>query len=297
MSAKIIIGTASWSDPEFVRDWYPPGLRPAERLPYYAQRFDMVELNSSFYGIPEPRLVEQWVQATPPGFTFDVKLHQLLSRHACDVKMLPKSLQRVAQTDARNRVVLTPEIEQAAMEEFLGAVEPMVRSGKMGVLLLQLSPSFSPRAHRLEELESLLGQLSPRPVAVELRNRNWMTGDQLERTAQFLGEHRATMVSVDAPKSEHFTVTPAVDLVTNPKIAYLRLHGRDEHAYLTGKTVAARFDYDYSDAELVEVKERVDDLGKQVMVVHVIFNNNRSDYAPQAAMRFQRVVGQAVPGE
>lgn len=132
MSAKIIIGTASWSDPEFVRDWYPAGLRPAERLPYYAQRFDMVELNSSFYGIPETRLVEQWVQATPPGFTFDVKLHQLLSRHACEVKMLPKSLQRVAQTDARNRVVLMPEIEQAAVEEFLGSLEPMVRSGKNG---------------------------------------------------------------------------------------------------------------------------------------------------------------------
>jgi len=141
----------------------------------------------------------------------------------------------------------------------------------------------------------MLAQLAPRPLAVELRNRNWVTGDRLEETSRFLAERKATLVAVDTPKSEHFSVMPGLNVVTNPTTAYLRLHGRNEHAYLTGKTVAERFDYDYSDDELEEVKDRVEDLGEQAQVVHIVFNNNRSDYAPQAALRFRRIMGQAVP--
>lgn len=293
--ARILIGTASWSDPEFVRDWYPKGLRAAERLPYYAERFGMVELNSSFYAIPEPKLAEQWARSTPADFVFHVKLHQLLSRHSCQLKLLPKSLQRGAKTMGRGRVVLDPDLEHAVVEEFLRGIEPLEAADKMGLLLLQLSPAFSPRNSRLDDLEPMLAQLAPRPVAVELRNRHWVMGEQLGRTTRFLAEHRATLVAVDTPQSEHFSVMPALDAVTNPATAYLRLHGRNEHAYLTGKTVAERFDYDYSDAELEEVKERVTELGAQAEVVHVVFNNNRSDYAPAAALRFRRIMGQAVP--
>src|SRR4051812_13892842 len=223
--AQVLIGTASWSDPEFVRDWYPKGLRAAERLPYYAQRFDLVEVNSTFYGIPEPRLAEQWARATPERFRFDVKLHQLVSRHSCQLKLLPKTLQRVATTMGRGRVVLDPDLERAAVEEFLRGIEPLEAAGKLGLLLLQLSPAFSPRNSRLDELEPMLGQLAPRPLAVELRNRNWVIGDQLEKTAQFLAERRASLVAVDAPRSEHFSVMPALNVVTNPTAAYLRLHG------------------------------------------------------------------------
>jgi uncharacterized protein YecE (DUF72 family) len=293
--AKVLIGTASWSDPEFVRDWYPKGLRAADRLPYYAERFDLVELNSSFYAIPEAKVAEQWVRATPARFLFDVKLHQLLSRHSCQLKMLPKSLQRVATTMGKGRVVLDPDLERAAVEEFLRGIEPLEAAGKLGLLLLQLSPAFSPRNSRLDDLEPMLGQLAPRPVAVELRNRNWVVGAQLEQTTRFLAERRATLVAVDAPRSEHFSVMPALHAVTNPTAAYLRLHGRNEHAYLTGRTVAERFDYDYSDDELQEVKERVAGFAEQAQVVHVVFNNNRSDYAPEAALRFRRIMGQAVP--
>jgi uncharacterized protein YecE (DUF72 family) len=293
--AKVLIGTASWSDPEFVRDWYPKGLRAPDRLPYYAERFEMVEMNSSFYAIPDPKVAAQWARSTPDKFIFDVKLHQLLSRHSCQLKLLPKSLQRMATTMGRGRVVLDPDIERAAVEEFLRGIEPLEAAGKMGLLLLQLSPAFSPRHSRLDELEPMLAQLAPRPVAVELRNRNWVIGEQLEKTTQFLAERRASLVAVDTPKSEHFSVMPSLNVVTNPATAYLRLHGRNEHAYLTGKTVAERFDYDYSEAELEDVSERVEELARQAQVVHVVFNNNRSDYAPEAAPRFRRIMGQAVP--
>src|SRR5438094_5068614 len=83
-----------------------------------------------------------------------------------------------------------------------------------------------------------------------------------------------------------------VDEVTNSKVAYLRLHGRNEKAYITGKTVAARFDYDYTDREIAEVAERSKKLARATRELHVIFNNNNLDYAPRAAVRLRVALGQ-----
>jgi uncharacterized protein YecE (DUF72 family) len=85
MAGKILVGTASWTDPGFIADWYPPKLAASQRLRWYAQHFGMVELNSSFYAIPAARQVERWSQEVPKGFVFDVKLHRLLSRHSTTI--------------------------------------------------------------------------------------------------------------------------------------------------------------------------------------------------------------------
>ena len=292
MPSNLLIGTASWSDPEFVRDWYPRGLPAQERLRFYAGRFQMVELNSSFYGIPQKRQVQQWTQVTPPGFTFNVKLHKLLSRHSCEKKMLPPALQKIAETTGNDRVKLTPEIEVATAKAFLEAIQPFQVAGKLGALLLQLSPSFSPRQNRLAELEPLLDLLASCTVAMELRNRNWVEGNHLAQTTGFLRERRVTLVSVDAPQSENFNVMPALDAITNPSLAYLRLHGRNAHGYISGKSVPERFDYDYRDDELEDVYRRVNRLGSQTDHVYVIFNNNRSNFAPKNAIRFREIAGQ-----
>ncbi len=205
-----------------------------ERLGWYAQHFDLVEVNSTFYSVPEPRMVERWCAATPNEFMFDVKLHQLFSFH-------------------------------------------------------------SPRKHQLKELEPLIEMLGDYDIAIEFRNRNWAIGDQLQPTIHFVREHRAIFVNVDAPASDHFTVMPSdVDEVTNPKTAYLRLHGRNAKAYITGKTVAARFDYDYKDNEITEVAERSKKLAREARDVHAIFNNNNLDYAPRAALRLRKALGQIV---
>jgi len=132
-------------------------------------------------------------------------------------------------------------------------------------------------------------------LAIEFRNRNWAIGDQLESTIDFLRRHRVIFVNVDAPASDHFTVMPSnVDEVTNTKIAYLRLHGRNAKAYITGKTVASRFNYDYKDEEIVEVANRSNELARRARDVHVIFNNNNLDYAPRAALRLRKALGQIV---
>ena len=292
---RILVGTASWSDPGFVERWYPKGMRAGERLGWYAQHFEMVEVNSTFYAIPEPRMVERWCANTPDNFIFDVKLHQLLSRHSAPAKLLPPELQRQATTNEKGKVELTPEIEEAVTRALLQSVEILRLRGKLGALLLQLSPAFSPRKHSLDELDQLFSATREYRLAVEFRNRNWFVPDQGKATLQFLKDRNIAFVNVDAPEAEHFTIVPSdINEVTNPQLAYLRLHGRDAKAYLTGRTVASRFNYDYQPAEISEVADRSNNLARKAREVHVVFNNNALDYAPRAALRLREALGQMV---
>jgi len=266
-----------------------------ERLAWYAQHFEMVEVNSTFYSVPDPRTVERWCATTPNDFVFDVKLHQLFSFHSTNRKLLPAELQRTAQTDAKGKVTATPVLRDALLRSFLRPISILQSAGKLGVLLLQLSPAFSPRKHELNELKPLIEQLRDYAVAIEFRNRNWVVGDQLKSTADFLRKHRAGFVNVDAPAVDHFSIVPSdLNEITNHRFSYLRLHGRDAKAYLTGKTVAARFNYDYSGAEISDVAKRSKKLARDVKAVHVVFNNNNLDYAPRAAIRLRKALGQNV---
>ena len=294
-AGKILVGTASWSDPGFVERWYPKKMPAGERLQWYAQHFEMVEVNSTFYSVPEPRMVERWCAATPDDFTFDVKLHQLFSFHSTPAKLLPPDLQRRAETNAKGIVKSTPELQEALLGTFLRSMSIFRAARKLGVLLLQLSPAFSPRKHQLSELQPLMDMLSDYDLAIEFRNRNWAAGDQLKSTIDFVRKHRAIFVNVDTPASDHFMVMPSdIDEVTNSDVAYLRLHGRNAKAYITGKTVAARFDYDYSESEIAEVAQRSRKLAKEARESHVIFNNNNLDYAPRAALGLRKALGQIV---
>lgn len=267
-----------------------------ERLGWYAQHFEMVEVNSTFYSVPDFRTVERWCRATPNDFVFDVKLHQLFSFHSTQSKLLPPALQRIASTDPRGKVNVSPELRDKLLETFLGTMAILESAGKLGVFLLQLSPAFSPRKHELGELEPLITGLRGYSLAIEFRNRNWVVGDQLKSTTEFLRMRNVGFVNVDAPSAEHFSIVPSeLNEVTNPNFAYLRLHGRDPKAYLTGKTVAKRFDYDYSSDEIDEVADRSRKLAGEAKDVHVVFNNNNLDYAPRAAINLRQALGQKVP--
>ena len=285
---KIRVGTASWTDPGFVADWYPKGLPAGDRLRWYADHFDMVEVNSSFYSVLNYRQVEKWCREVPERFVFNVKLHRLLSRHSTAPKMLPPDLREKFKIE-KEKVELNPALEKELTQRFIREIEPLRQSRSLGALLLQLSPSFSPRNNALSELENLFASLKGYNVAVELRNRGWAIGEQLANTEEFFRKHRVTFVCVDAPQDSHFMILPSIDLITNPKLVYLRIHGRDARRYITGKSVAERFNYQYSDEELRELTERAAGLAKQAKEVHVVFNNNAHDYAPRDAARFREL--------
>lgn len=292
MAGRILVGTSSWSDPGFVEEWYPPGMPARDRLPWYAQRFEVVEVNSTFYAIPETGTVARWARATPPGFVFDVKLHRLLSRHAAQLESLPPDLREGVEMTSRGRVRLTPELERAMVERTVEAIAPLEGEGKLGALLLQLTPGFSPHDHELSELEPLIVGLRPRRVAVELRHRGWVEGERAERTLSELSELGAAFVAVDAPRAEHVPILPPVDAVTRDDLAYMRAHGRNAEGYMTGRTVAERFGWTYTDEELEEIGSRARAMAEQAAEVHVLFNNNRGADAPTSARRMRQLFGQ-----
>jgi uncharacterized protein YecE (DUF72 family) len=287
MAGRVVVGTSSWADPGFVEAWYPRGLPARDRLRFYAERFEGVEVNATFYAVPAERTVARWVEETPEGFTFDWKLHRLLSRHVADAKALPRELRA-----GEGRVRLTPALQDALLEHVWAAAAPLHEAGRLSSFLLQLSPSFDPRRHELEELRPVVDGLAPVPVAIEVRHRGWTEPRRAERTLRELADLGAVHVALDAPADPRApTLPPPVDAVTNPRLAYLRLHGRDREAYLRGRSVAERFAYRYDDEELEEVAGRVRELAGQAEEVRVMFNNNRGSDAPDAAARFREVAG------
>lgn len=292
MSGTIHVGTCSWADPGFVAEWYPEGMPARERLAYYAERFDAVEVDSTFYAIPARETVERWARTAPAGFTFDVKLPRLLSRHSTPVESLPPDLRERADVNSRGRVVRDEAIEAAVAERLLETLEPLTSRNLLSSLLLQLTPAFRPDRDRLPELDPLLERLRPHTVAVELRHRGWVSEDRVEATLDHLAERGAAFVCVDAPRGEAPTMMPPLDAVTNPGLAYLRAHGRDAHAFAHGRTVAERFAWSYSDDELREIAGRVEDLAAQARDVRTMFNNNRGRDAPDSARRMRELLGQ-----
>ena len=190
-------------------------------------------------------------------------------------------------------------VEEEVAGRVLEALAPLENAGQLGALLLQMTPGFAPRTTDLTALDSLLGQLKwrgkdVRRVVLELRHHDWLDGRHREKTGAFLREEGVTLASIDGPPADgkHFTIMPSVDEITDARLAYLRLHGCDAKAYLTGKTVAERFDYNYNDRELEEIMHRAMDLSRQADDVHVVFNNNSRDYAPKAAERLRKKLGQ-----
>jgi uncharacterized protein YecE (DUF72 family) len=298
MAGRILVGTSSWADPGFVKEWYPPKMAAGERLRWYAEHFEYVELNSSFYAVPDRTTVHKWVEDTPDGFMFDVKAHRLLSRHSAQVESLPPELRDEAQTTGRGRVTLTPELETALAQRLVEETAPLAEARKLGAYLVQLTPAFGPGRHDLEELDGVIAALKPHRVAVELRHRGWLRDKRRDATLRWFADHEVAFVCVDAPPGDHFSIMPSdFDAVTTDELAFLRLHGRNTEGYLKGKSVAERFAWRYDDEELEEIAGRAHSMAEEAGDVHVAFNNNRGDDAPTAAQRFRALLGQAPAGE
>jgi uncharacterized protein YecE (DUF72 family) len=284
----IQVGCGSWSDAEYRGILYPPGLPANRRLSGYAYWFGHVEVNASFYIIPERKTLANWDEQTPPGFLFDFKLHRTLSGHGGG---LPPGLRKKGPPRPWPDGGQLRETAAYTLEQ----LEPMMKAKKLGAFLLLLAPRFTPDRHRLEELDPLVEAIRPHSLAVELRQRAWVEGKTRASTLAYFRERGITWVAVDMPDSKEPNVMPAIDEVTQPKLAYLRLHGRNEQGYLHGKSAAERFHYDYSAAELKEIVARIKRLASQAEDVRVVASNHAEDFAPKAALALKRLLGQPLP--
>ncbi len=273
--AAIRIGTCSFADESLSKYWYPPGVPPRERLRYYAEHFDTVEVDSTYYRLPSASAVAGWAERTPPGFVMHVKAFGLMTRHPVKLETLPPELRESVQVDDRGRVERpSREVRAEVFRLFREALEPLRSSGKLGGILLQFPSYVVAKPASLEYLEWARERLGSDRVLVEFRHRSWLDDENRAATLAFLEHLGATNVVVDAPKTEARNLVPTVVAATSP-LAYVRFHGRNAGTWnVRGRSAAERFDYLYSDEELLEWVEPLRELAGATEEAYVVFNNN-----------------------
>jgi uncharacterized protein YecE (DUF72 family) len=282
MSAAIRIGTCSWADDSLSKYFYPREVKGAEeRLRYYAERFDVVEANSTYYRLPEREMVQKWADRTPDGFVMHVKAFGVMTRHPVKVEQLPPDLRAHAPRDDRGRVDRPPlEFRAEVFRRFREALEPLRETRKLGGILMQFPPYVVPKPASLDYLEWSREQLGGDEMLVEFRHEAWLDDEHRAETLAFLEGHVMTYVIVDAPRTGGRNVLPTVVATTSPT-AYVRFHGRNAATWnkRTG-SAAERFDHLYSEDELREWVEPLSELAGQSEAVYAMFNNNGRSETP-----------------
>jgi len=277
MAATVRVGTCSFADEALQKYFYPRGTRTGrDQLPYYAQYFDTVEIDSTFYRLPSRENVEKWVSWTPDDFVFHFKAFAPMTRHPVRLEQLPENLREGLQVDNRDRVERVPrEVRGALVRLFREALEPAAEAGKLGGILVQLAPYVVPKPQSWEYLEWLRAQLPEDDLLVEFRHRSWFDDENRDETLRFLEQHGMSTVVVDAPRTEAKNVIPTVVAVTGP-LAYVRFHGRNAETWnVRGGSAADRFDYLYPQEELEEWVEPLQELAQKADQAFVLFNTNR----------------------
>jgi uncharacterized protein YecE (DUF72 family) len=275
MAATIRIGTCSWADEALSKYWYPPGTPAGARLAYYAEHFDTVEVDSTYYRLPAEQMVERWAERTPDDFVMHVKAFGVMTRHPVKLEQLPPDLREDAPVDERGRVDRpSREFRGEIFRRFREALEPLRAVGKLGGILFQFPPYVVPRPASLDYLEWAREQMGEDDMLVEFRHRDWYEEGQRDETLAFLEQHGMAHVVVDAPKVEAKNVPITVLAVTSP-ITYVRFHGRNAETWnVRGRSAAERFDYLYSEEELEEWVDPLRELAGQAEQAYVLFNNN-----------------------
>jgi uncharacterized protein YecE (DUF72 family) len=272
-----------------VRSWYPPAVRTAaDRLRYYAQQFDTVEVDSSFYGLPTPATSKIWAARTPPGFTFHVKAFAMLTRHGVRPEQLPPPLRSAHQYELdRLGRILHPsaELREEAFALFLEALAPLRSENKLGLILMQFPPYFVANDANRDYIVYSVGLLAPYQVAVEFRHHSWVRAGTVQPTLDLLASLGASYVCVDEPQLAAGNVLPSLTAVT-ARSAYVRFHGRNAATWNKRTASAAeRFQYLYSIDELGEWVEPVRRMSEQADTTYLMFNNCFADYAPKNAQQ------------
>ena len=297
------VGISSWADPALIEEgtFYPKKSMSAEaRLRFYASVFDVVEVNASYYAIPDVLTVRRWAERTPPGFVFHAKAWSLMTGHNPRAATVPADVQallpRQPRRSPRGEVMadeVPPEGVDAAFRLFRAALGPLEEAGKLGYVLFQFAPWVHFEDRWLEYLAGLPARLPGWTLAVELRHRSWFP-DHADETLRALRAARLAHVVTDAPAVAG--AMPHVTAVTAPA-AVMRLHGRNAEGWLRqlrGEEPAVRekYDYLYQEPELAALLPELSGMAEDSEEVFVSFNNNNRDYPVRNALMLKRLLGQ-----
>ncbi len=294
---QILVGTASWTDKTLIESgrFYPREAKDAEaRLRYYATRFALVEIDSTYYALPAERTAQLWANRTPQGFIFNVKAFRLFTAHQAQASALPADLRKALEPSAKPNLYyrdLSEEIRYELWQRFRSGLEPLRHAGKLGAVLLQFAPWFAFGRDSFEHIQHCAQMLEGFQLAVEFRNKSWFADKTRDKTIAFERDHKLAHVVVDEPQGFSSSI-PQVWQVTCPDLALVRLHGRNREMWAKKglASSAERFNYLYSGAELRALAEPVHDLASRALRVHVLFNNCHGDKAQRNAQEFQQLL-------
>ena len=298
--SNVRIGTSGWNYPTGRGTWngvfYPlPRQRPKsfDELSYYAEHFDTVEVNSTFYGQPREDVCRRWASRTPRGFEFSVKLYQKFTHPGMFKQRLERSLPAGALESPGDVLDVLARPNEADLDEFRRGVEPLAGSGKLGALLAQFPPSFKDAPASRDYLAELLRAFSGHRVAVELRHRSW--SDRIGETLSLLNEFGAAWVQIDEPK---FRFSIRQNYVPNVQgFYYMRLHGRNAVHWWRHEKSEDRYDYLYSEGELKEFSETADAARRLVKKLYLYTNNHFSAKSVANAAMIKKQLGEPLDGE
>ncbi|MFN3820968.1 MAG: DUF72 domain-containing protein [bacterium] len=261
LSSTFYIGTSGFSFRDWRGTFYPLSLASNEHLPYYAQHFDVVEINATYYEIPGRRTFESMVQRTPDRFGFWVKLPGVATH--------------------------TRDDPRPTMERWNEALAPLKEASRMRGGLAQMPPSFRPSEEARSRL-LLLKELAKVPLAVEFRHRSWQNDD----TYHWLEESGFILVAVDAPPLPYL---PSPQGVTTGGMGYVRFHGRNIAAW-SGVSRGDRYNYEYSQEELLEWLPRLKAISQSAEVTYIFFNNCHAGQAVRSAMMMRELIAEEFNG-
>jgi len=270
------VGTSGWNYPTGRGTWngifYPlpeDRQRGFDELAFYAERFNVVEVNSTFYGQPRANVSLGWARRTPAGFEFTVKLYQKFTHPGMT-------------TDAS-------AVSQADVDAFKGGLDPLAAAGKLGPLLAQFPSSFHRTPEAAAYLEWLLRTFAGYSPAIELRHASW--SDACDDTRRLLAGGGATWVQIDEPK---FESSIRQDFSVDADVLYLRLHGRNAAQWWDHDHAEDRYNYCYAAKELEPIAGKVRqarDAGKKA---YLLLNNHFSAQAVANATTLKKMLDEPV---
>ena len=256
--AEILIGTSGYSYPEWVGPVYPEGTKQKDFLRCYAGLFPTVELNFSYYKMPEAKNLANMLVDGGPDLGFSIKAHQ----------------------------TLTHKIEAGKWEDeaktYLAAIEPLAEAKRLDAVLFQFPYSFHYTPENRKYLGKLLTLFEAVPAVVEFRTADWYTTNMIEG----MRSRSVPLVALDMPELKG--LPPSVDIVTAP-VAYIRLHGRNSEAWW-GKDDHARYDYLYTDNEVEAWADRIKRITEQAQRILVYFNNHPFGKAVRNAQTLEKLL-------
>ncbi|HWR37663.1 MAG TPA: DUF72 domain-containing protein [Clostridia bacterium] len=281
---KVLVGTAGWS----YKDWegivYPASLKKAQHpVEYLAQYFDVIEINTSFYGHIKPELGLLWcrkAKAVNPGFMFTAKLN----------KAFTHSPIAVVQATSAATIRPTDDDEKLAKE----GLDALCSEGMLGGLLAQFPISFKNTNENRDYLENVLWRFRQYPTVVEVRHSSWNN----EGTLRYFGQKGVAFCNIDQPVLGK-SIAPT-EHVTAP-LAYVRLHGRNYEEWFSDRGDTAsqgrstqrrdeRYNYLYSEHELRSWKRHIDNIAKRAQITFVVTNNHFEGKAAVNALQLKHMI-------